>query len=837
MSGKKVFELARDFNMKSKELLEIMRSIGIPATTHMSVLDESSIAVLRGKLSKQADGASKASESFKEIKGTPKTILIKKKAAAPPPEELQPALAGHGVPGEEAVTGEKSAAEIREDEKKLEENVVRKLKEFRELGGLREDLHAAQAAAEPGAQSVTADLKPEPALEDLLPQIIETPAAIVEPPVIVKKVEEKPEIKGQKKKGIKVIAGEVEEDLVIAHKWKGFKVIPKKVKKFKSSVADRKGRGSLQTEITKPRKKIIKLYEGITVKEFADLIGHKSNEVIARLIEMGMMVPVNNPIDVDAAVLIADAFGLKVEVASEKKLEEYIEEVEDVPETLQGRAPVVTIMGHVDHGKTSLLDAIRKTRVTEGEAGGITQHIGAYVVETNGKKIVFLDTPGHEAFTAMRARGAKVTDIVVLVVAADDGIMPQTIEAINHARAANVPIIVAINKIDKPGASPERIRQELTKYGLVPEEWGGQNIVAEVSAKQKIGLDHLLEMILLQAEVLELKANPDKKARGVILEAKLDKGRGPVATVLVQNGTLKQGDPFVCGTFYGRVRLLLNDIGKPLQVAYPSTPVEVIGLSGVPQAGDTFVVAEDEQIAKSIATDRQQKQRVAGLEKAKKVTLDELYTQIKDGVVRELKIIIKGDVQGSVEAVNEALERLGTDAVKVRVIHGGVGGITETDVMLAAASNAIITGFNVRPEPKAVTLAEKEKVDIRLYNIIYDAVADVKAAMEGLLEPTLKEHIKGRAEVREVFTIPKIGCIAGSYILDGVISRSATGVRLIRDNVEIYKGKISSLRRFKDDVREVQAGYECGIGIEKFSDIKVGDIIEAFLIEEIAGKL
>ncbi len=823
--------------MKSKELLEIMRSIGIPATTHMSVLDESSIAVLRGKLSKQTDSASKASESFKEIKGTPKTILIKKKAAAPPPEELQPATAGPAVSGEEAITGKKSAAEIKEDEKKLEENVVRKLKEFRELGGLREDLHAGQAAAEPGVQSVAADLKPEPALEDLLPQIIETPAAAVEPPVIVKKVEEKPEIKGQKKKGIKVIAGEVEEDLVIAHKWKGFKVIPKKVKKFKSSVADRKGRGSLQAEITKPRKKIIKLYEGITVKEFADLIGHKSNEVIARLIEMGMMVPVNNPIDVDAAVLIADAFGLKVEVASEKKLEEYIEEVEDVPETLQGRAPVVTIMGHVDHGKTSLLDAIRKTRVTEGEAGGITQHIGAYVVETNGKKIVFLDTPGHEAFTAMRARGAKVTDIVILVVAADDGIMPQTIEAINHARAANVPIIVAINKIDKPGASPERIRQELTKYGLVPEEWGGQNIVAEVSAKQKIGLDHLLEMILLQAEVLELKANPDKKARGVILEAKLDKGRGPVATVLVQNGTLKQGDTFVCGTFYGRVRLLLNDIGKPLQVAYPSTPVEVIGLSGVPQAGDTFVVAEDEQIARSIATDRQQKQRVAGLEKAKKVTLDELYSQIKDGVVRELKIIIKGDVQGSVEAVNEALERLGTDAVKVRVIHGGVGGITETDVMLAAASNAIITGFNVRPEPKAVTLAEKEKVDIRLYNIIYDAVADVKAAMEGLLEPTFKEHIKGRAEVREVFTIPKIGCIAGSYILDGVISRSATGVRLIRDNIEIYKGKISSLRRFKDDVREVQAGYECGIGIEKFSDIKVGDIIEAFLIEEIAGKL
>ncbi|MCC6544285.1 MAG: translation initiation factor IF-2 [Nitrospirae bacterium] len=834
MSGKKVFELAREFNMKSKELLDILKSLGIAASTHMSVLDESSIALVSAKLNKTADGIGKANESFKEIKGTPKTILIKKKAAAPLPEEILPA-----APVEEAAksTEKKGSQELKEDDKKLEENVIRKLKEFRELGVLKEDFQAGQTVSAPGEQVVAADVNPLPEIKESLAQPAEDIPIAEETPVIVKPEEEKTDIKGQKKKGIKVIAGEVDEDLVISQKWKGFKVIPKKVKKFKSAATDRRAKGSLQADITKPRKKIIKLYEGITVKEFADLIGHKSNEVIARLIEMGMMVPVNNPIDVDAAVLIADAFGLKVEIAAEKKLEEYIEEVEDVPETLQARAPVVTIMGHVDHGKTSLLDAIRKTRVTEGEAGGITQHIGAYVVETNGKKIVFLDTPGHEAFTAMRARGAKVTDIVILVVAADDGIMPQTIEAINHARAANVPIIVAINKIDKPGSSPERIRQELTKHGLVPEEWGGQNIVAEVSAKQKTGLDHLLEMILLQAEVLELKANPDKKARGVILEAKLDKGRGPVATVLVQNGTLKQGDPFVCGTFFGRVRLLLNDVGKPLQIAYPSTPVEVIGLSGVPQAGDTFVVAEDEQIARSIATDRQQKQRVAGLEKAKKVTLDELYSQIKDGVVRELKIIIKGDVQGSVEAVNEALERLGTDAVKVRVIHGGVGGITETDVMLAAASNAIIAGFNVRPEPKAVTLAEKEKVDIRLYNIIYDAVADVKAAMEGLLEPTLKEHIKGRAEVREVFTIPKIGSIAGSYILDGVISRSTTGVRLIRDNVEIYKGKISSLRRFKDDVREVQAGYECGIGIENFNDIKVGDIIEAYVIEKIAGKL
>ncbi len=832
MSGKKVFELARDLNMKSKELLDFLKTIGITASTHMSVLEESSIAIIRERLNKKVQGIGKASESFKEIKGTPKTILIKKKPRVEEAEGAQPT----GVLQEAA--WEKGIEEVREEEKKLEEKVVRKLKEFRELRGLKEDFPGGQPPGEIPFGAGLPETKHEGDVVIPEPQpVVETHGPAVESPEKAKTVNVTEEIKGPKKKGIKVISGEVDEDLVISQKWKSFKVIPKKVKKFKSTVGDRRVKSILPVEITKPRKKIIKLYEGTTVKEFADLIGHKSNEVIAKLIEIGMMVTVNNPIDVDAAILIAEAFGLKVEVAAEKKLEEYIEEVEDVPETLIGRAPVVTIMGHVDHGKTSLLDAIRKTRVTEGEAGGITQHIGAYVVETGGKKVVFLDTPGHEAFTAMRARGAKVTDIVILVVAADDGIMPQTIEAINHARAANVPIIVAINKIDKPGANPERIRQELTKYGLVPEEWGGQNIVAEVSAKQKIGLDHLLEMILLQAEVLELKANPDKKARGVILEAKLDKGRGPVATVLVQNGTLNQGDPFVCGTFYGRVRLLLNDVGKSLQTVYPSTPVEVIGLSGVPQAGDTFVVAEDEQIARSIATDRLQKQRVAGLEKAKKVTLDELYSQIKEGVVRELKIIIKGDVQGSVEAVIEALERLGTDAVKVRIIHGGVGGITETDVMLAAASNAIITGFNVRPEPKAVTLAEKEKVDIRLYNIIYDAVADVKAAMEGLLEPTLKEHIKGRAEVREVFSIPKIGTIAGSYVLDGVISRSATGVRLIRDNVEIYKGKISSLRRFKDDVREVQVGYEFGIGIENFNDIKAGDIIESFFIEKVAGKL
>jgi translation initiation factor IF-2 len=484
-----------------------------------------------------------------------------------------------------------------------------------------------------------------------------------------------------------------------------------------------------------------------------------------------------------------------------------------------------------------LLDAIRKTRVTEQESGGITQHIGAYSVKVHNRSVVFLDTPGHEAFTAMRARGAKVTDIVILVVAADDGVMPQTVEAINHAKAAGVPIIVVINKIDKPGAMPERIRQELTKYELVAEAWGGQTIFAEVSAKKNIGLDHLLEMILLQADVLELKANPDKPGRGTILEAKLDRGRGPVATVLVQTGTLRGGDIFVCGNHYGKVRLLINDEGKQVKEVPPSSPVEVIGFSGVPQAGDVFTVVEDERMAKSIATARMQRQRLADLEKSKKITLDELYTQIKTGEVRELNIIVRADVQGSAEAVIEALEKLSCEAVKLRVIHGSTGGITETDVMLAAASNAIIIGFNVRPESKAQVLADREKVDIRSYTIIYDAVADVKAAMEGLLEPTLKERVLGRAEVRQVFSIAKLGTICGSYVTEGTISRSASGIRVLRDSVVVYQGRIASLRRFKEDAREVQTGYECGIGVENFNDVKVGDVLEAYTVDKVAAKL
>jgi len=475
--------------------------------------------------------------------------------------------------------------------------------------------------------------------------------------------------------------------------------------------------------------------------------------------------------------------------------------------------------------------------VVSREAGGITQHIGAYQVSLKGRDITFLDTPGHAAFTAMRARGAQVTDIVILVVAADDGVMPQTREAVNHAKAAGVPIIVAINKIDKPEAKPDRVKQELAEFELTPEEWGGQTIFCEVSAKKKIGLEHLLEMILIQADVLELKANPDKMARGTVIEAKLDKGRGPVATVLVQSGTLKIGDYFVTGSQFGKVRALINDKGERVESAGPSMPAEVIGFSNVPLAGDRFVVLEEERKARQIAEARQAKQRSTEMGTMKKVTLEDLHAQIQEGVVKELNIVIKADVSGSAGAIVDSLEKLSTSAVKLKVIHTSVGAITETDVMLAAASNAIIIGFSVRPEPKATELAQREGVDIRLYNIIYNAIDDIKAAMEGLLEPTLKERILGRAEVRQTFHVSKVGTIAGSTVVEGVLSRQCDGVRVIRDNVLVYTGKFHSLKRFKDDVREVQSGYECGIGIENFNDIKVGDIIEAYVIDKVAGKL
>ncbi|MCL5040153.1 MAG: translation initiation factor IF-2 [Firmicutes bacterium] len=578
--------------------------------------------------------------------------------------------------------------------------------------------------------------------------------------------------------------------------------------------------------------RVIALEGPVSVKDLAEKMAVKGTDLLKKLISMGVMATINQEIDLETAAVVAEAYGVEIEEKAAVIEEPEEEVIVDDPADLVPRAPVVTVMGHVDHGKTSLLDAIRKTNVTAQEAGGITQHIGASTVEAGDRKVVFLDTPGHEAFTAMRARGAKATDIAVLVVAADDGVMPQTVEAINHARAAGVPIVVAINKIDKPNAQPERVKQQLTEYGLVGEEWGGTNIMVPVSARDKTGIDHLLEMLLLVADMEELKANPKRAARGIVIEAQLDKGRGPVGTVLIQNGTLSVGDVFVSGRTYGKVRAMTDDRGRRIKKAGPATPVEILGFTDVPSASDIFIVVEDERKAKEISARRQTKRREEELRVASRLTLDDLYRRMKEGELKELNLIIKGDVQGTVEAVRQSLEKLGNEETKVRVIHAGVGAITETDVMLASASGAIIIGFDVRPEPKAREAAETEKVDVRSYRVIYDAIDDVKAALKGMLSPKFKETTLGRAEVRATFKVPKVGTVAGSYVQEGKILRNAQ-VRLIRDGVVVHEGKIESLKHFKDDVREVTAGKECGIGLERFQDVKEGDIIEAFIMEQI----
>ena len=588
-----------------------------------------------------------------------------------------------------------------------------------------------------------------------------------------------------------------------------------------------------------PAPKILKVGEGMTPKELAEKMSATPSDVIKRLIKLGVLVTINTPIDPETIGKVAQQFGYTMEKASpEEMMEEGATDVES-PDLLKPRAPVVTVMGHVDHGKTSLLDAIRHTNVIATEAGGITQHMGAYEVEVPGhavNRVVFLDTPGHEAFTAMRARGAQATDIVVLVVAADDGVMPQTIEAINHAKDAKVPILVAINKIDRPNADPNRIKQQLTEYGLLSEEWGGETIFVSVSAKRREGIENLLDNLLVLAEVQELKANPLKPARGLVVEAELDKGRGPVATVLVQTGTLKVGDSVVAGLHHGKVRAMLNDKGKKLQEAGPATPVEILGLSGVPSAGDNFAAVGDERKARQIAAARLERHRQEAMVSQPRITLDALHQQIEQGAVKELRMIIKGDVQGSVEPLRDSLERLSTERVKVIVIHSSVGAITESDVMLASASNAIIVGFNVRPEPKAQKLAEQEHVDLRLYAVIYEAINQVRSAMEGLLEPTFVERAVGRVEVRQVFNITKVGTIAGSFVLDGKVLRDAS-VRLLRDGRVVHTGKIGSLRRFKNDVHEVQNGQECGIGLLNYNDVHAGDVFEIYELEQIATTL
>ena len=578
----------------------------------------------------------------------------------------------------------------------------------------------------------------------------------------------------------------------------------------------------------------VTITEGITVKDLSEKLGVKARDLIRRLLDQGVIATMNHTLDPALAEQVAQSFGARTRVVTfEEETQELVEEAAPDGRTVI-RGPVVTVMGHVDHGKTSLLDAIRETNVTGQEAGGITQHIGAYTVTVNGRKIVFLDTPGHEAFTRMRARGAKVTDVVVLVVAADDGVMPQTLEAISHARNAKVPIIVAVNKIDKPGALPERVKKQLGEQGLVAEDWGGDTVMVEVSAKQKTNLQSLLEMILLVTEIQELKANPDRPGSGTVLEAKLDKGRGPVCSLLVQNGTLRVGDSFLVGAVFGKVRAMFDDRGHPIEEAPPSTPVEILGLQSLPQAGDSFQAVTDALKAKQIAHYRENKMREISLAKSSRLTLEQFQDQMKAGLLKELPIILKADVQGSAEVVAESLTKLGDERVKVKLIYTGVGAITVSDVLLASASNSIIVGFNVRPERKATELALQEQVDIRLHTIIYELMDEVRKALTGLLEPTHREVALGRAEVRQTFRVAKVGNVAGSLVADGRLAKGCS-VRLLRDNVVVYQGRIASLRRFKDDVQEVRSGLECGVMLENFSDVKVGDIMEAFVTERVAA--
>lgn len=859
MSAMRVYELAKKLGMENKDLIPELKKMGVPVASHSSALDDDTVQKALDKLSPKAKGAVKASgkASGDDVVGKIRDTEVKHEG-------------GHG-----AKASTSKAAPVEEPAKADKRRILIKRKKEDEpaeasvlVAPPPSEIEIQPVPAPPVAHPVVSEPSPSPPVT--LPELPEIGTILAEPPtppvetvaakaaVVAPGIAVTPEALAAKKKSMALEAIEAEglkEKLKKAKKtgrpkeepdvkfredaarWQDLRAIPAVQRREDRS---RHLHHTAPSEITKPRRKSVKVTLGTTVKEFAELIGQRPADIVRKLMEMGQMLTFNQPMNMDAASMIADEVGVKIEISVEKAGDELLEAVVqsgEGDERLEARPPVVTIMGHVDHGKTSLLDAIRLTKVAEGEAGGITQHIGAYTVSVHGKLVTFLDTPGHEAFTAMRARGAKVTDIVILVVAADDGVMPQTIEAIHHAKAAGVPLIVAMNKIDKPEANPDRVRNALSEHGLISEAWGGDTIMVEVSAKQKTGLDTLLEMILLQSEVLELKADPHRQAKGTVVEAKLERGRGPVATVLVQNGTLKVGDVFVVGTFSGRVRALLNDRGVKVQQATPSIPVEVIGLPGVPSAGDVFQVVSDERVAREIADERAQKQRTADLAGQAKVSLDDLFARIKEGSAKELAIVIKADVQGSSEALAAAVEKLPTPAVRIRVIHNGVGGITESDVLLAAASRAIIIGFNVRPEPKAASLAEQQGVDVRLYTIIYEALSDIKSAMEGLLDPTLKERSLGRAEVRQVFTIPKAGVVAGSYVVEGTISRAAVGVRLIRDNVVVYEGRLGSLRRFKDDVREVQQGYECGISIENFNDIKAGDIIEAYTIDKIAGKL
>ena len=899
MAKIRIYELARDLNMTNKTLLETIHDLEIPVKSHMSSLDDEAVARIK-KVTLGAEEGVEA-EDIKEVEETrirPTIIRRRRKPVQEEPVEAEAAAEPETHPEEaEAVKKKpqkkKKAAEPKAEtakKVKVAKKVAKKkaaaekdAAEQIDVPAVEDKPAAAQKKVKKPEKAVEPKLKKKPVAKKAKPKKKkEIPAKIIKLPVKPPPETEAPKVKKAKAKRPKAkvtqLPRPVEADPVDKARKAEVPVKEKKKKKrvkrseepvkdkkfFKKKISfrkkevvegadlytptrrGRKGRkgakakasvSQLKPQITTPKaiKRRVKIDDTIALSELAKRMGIKAGEMIKKLMDLGVMATVNQIIDFDTAVLVAAEFDYELEKASFE--EEVLLKVEkDDPAKLTERPPVVTVMGHVDHGKTSLLDVIRKTNVTENEAGGITQHIGAYNVTTDKGQIIFLDTPGHEAFTEMRARGAQITDLVVLVVAADDGVMPQTVEAINHAKAAQVPIIVAINKIDKANAEPERVIRELADAGLAPEEWGGDTIFIHVSALENRGIDDLLEMILLQAELLELKANPDKLAMGHVVEAKLDSGRGPVATVLIQQGTLKVLNPVVCGVHYGKIRALLNDRGVQVTSAGPSMPVEIIGLTGVPNAGDEFIALADEKNAKQVSTHRIQKQRSLELAKTSRLSLDKLYEQIQEGEVKDLNIILKADVHGSIEALRDSLTKLSNEEVKINVIHAATGTLTESDVSLAAVSEATIIGFNVRPSSKVQALAGEENVDMRFYNIIYDVINDIKNAIVGMMSSTFEERMLGRAEVREVFHVPKVGAIAGSYVTEGKIERGQKA-RILRDWVVLYDGTISSLRRFKDDAKEVQSGYECGIGIANYNDVKINDVIECYYMEEIRPEL
>jgi len=874
MAKVRVYELARELNLESKKLVEKLQAGGLNIKNYMSTLDEETVLRAREIVS---GGVSQVVEE-KRIKPTVirrRKKIVKVEPKVPVAEEEEKPEEEKIEPPEPEATVEEAAKRDTAVERPSEPAPEVKPEGKKEAVSLKKVPKAKVPPKKAAKPPVKAKVKPKKARK----KKVEQPAKIIKGPeegplsdILAKKVEKKeveprapvpkplmpldrgeePVVKAKeakppkKKKGGKKLEAEEIKSKKPFRRAK--KAVYERSDLYDGRVSKRKGKRAAKkpqegakkqkrTEITVPKaiKRRIRVPEFVTVAELAKAMGTKGVDLIKDLMGQGIMANITKSLDFETAAVVADDFGYELELDSFQE-EQLIAETEDRPEDLMPRPPVVTIMGHVDHGKTSLLDYIRQSNIIGGESGGITQHIGAYYVKADEGDIVFLDTPGHEAFTAMRARGASVTDLIILVVAADDGVMPQTKEAINHARAANIPILVAINKIDKADANPEKVIRELADLDLAPEDWGGETIFGQVSAKTGDGIDELLGLILLQSEMLELKGNPSKTARGSVVEAKLDRSKGPVATVLIRNGTLNQGEFFICGEHYGRVRAMHNHKGKKLLSGGPSVPVEVYGISGVPMAGDEFIVVKDEKTAKQVIDNRREKSRKQAVTKRGLASLEDLFERIKEGEVKELNIVLKTDVQGSLEALNESLVKQSTEEVKLNVLHSATGAISESDVMLASASGAIIIGFNVRANPRVSGIAEKEKVDIRYYNVIYDAIKDIRLAMAGLLEPVFKEEIIGRADIKEIFRIPKVGAIAGCQVTDGHVERNANA-RLLRDDVVVFDGKIGSLRRFKEDVKEVQSGYECGIGLENFDDIKPGDVFEVYRMKELEAEL